>query len=165
MEADGFAGTGVRPPPDSNQLRQDLQHYDPKLGGIGNYLVRAHHDAGMIAAEIIALISSLRPPSHHHDPVALQALRHLAESQLRGELLAEEYRREAKLRAEACQHLLSSSSWRVTRPLRWFGTKFSMIARSARMLNLATRKLRRYLNVLRDTPGAATARSKDAEEV
>jgi hypothetical protein len=100
MEADGFAGTGVRAPLGIDQLRADLLHYDPELGRIGNDLVRTHHDASMVAAGIVALVNRLGRPSHRHDPAALRALRNLAECMLRAELTAEGYRFEAQRLAE-----------------------------------------------------------------
>jgi hypothetical protein len=81
LEADGFAGTGVRSTPGLEELREDFQRYDPELGRIGHDFIRTHHDARMVAAEIVALANRLGPPSRRHDPAAIRALRNLAEWQ------------------------------------------------------------------------------------
>jgi hypothetical protein len=106
LEADGFAGTGVRPTPDLDRLRADLLRYDPFLGRVGQDLARTHHDARAIAGTIVALVERLGRPLHQHDPQALHSLRNLAESQLRAELAADGYRLEAKQYAEALQRFL-----------------------------------------------------------
>lgn len=94
LEADGFAGTGVRPTPDISQLREDFRRYDPVLGRVGQDLARTHHDARMVAASLVALVQRLERPTHRHDPAALLALRNLAEGHFRADLRAAEYRRE-----------------------------------------------------------------------
>jgi len=100
LEADGFSGTGVRRTPSVDQLRQDLLRYDTALGRVGQDLARTHHDARLVAAELIALVRRLEPPSSPYDPAALMALRNLAEGQLRADLLAERYRLEAKAQSD-----------------------------------------------------------------
>jgi hypothetical protein len=105
LEADGFAGTGVRHTPDLDQLREDFVRYSPVLGRVGQDLARTYHDARLVAASVVALIERLGPPVHWHDPAALRALGNLAESQLRLDLLAEEYRFEAKRQAMAARDL------------------------------------------------------------
>jgi hypothetical protein len=101
MEADGFAGTSARRTPDLDQLRADFECYDPALGRVGQDLIRMHHDAGAVTAAIVVLIERLGRPAYRQDPMALYALRNLAESQLRTELRAEGYRSEAKLLAQS----------------------------------------------------------------
>lgn len=100
LEADGFAGTGVRRTPGVDQLRRDLLRYDPALGRVGQDLARTHHDARLVAAELVALVKRMEPPSNRHDPAALAALRNLAEGQLRADGLAERYRKEAKAQSD-----------------------------------------------------------------
>ena len=101
LEADGFAGTGVRRTPDLDQLRHDFLRYDPALGRVGQDLVRTHHDARAVAAKIVGLVERLGRPSRQPDQSALHALRNLAENHLRADLLADQYRVEAKQQAEA----------------------------------------------------------------
>ena len=135
MEADGFAGTGARLPPDLKQFRKDFVRYDPEFGRIGNDLVRRHHDAGDVAAQVIAIIHRLGPPQHLHDPTALRALRYLSESQLRIELVSDHLRYECKRQAEVIDRLQAAS--RGTRLLRWLKNKFRTVATKARQsLNL-----------------------------
>lgn len=105
LEADGFAGMGVRPAPDLDQIRDDLAHYSPSLGRVGQDLARSNHDARMVAASIVEVVAGLGPPVHRHDPAALSALHNLAEAQLRTDLLAEAYRFEAKKQADAARRL------------------------------------------------------------
>jgi hypothetical protein len=162
LEANGFAGFGVRRTPDIGQLQRDFLLYDPALGRAGQDLVRTYHDARLVTAGLVALVERLRPPSHRHDPAALSALRNLADSQLRADLLADEYRLECGRQAEAhrredaerqqlrtengalrCElarlasshgEILASSSWRITRPLRWIGERFPAVRKLWRRL-------------------------------
>jgi hypothetical protein len=78
LEADGFAGTGVRHTPNLDQLREDFVRYSPALGRVGQDLARTYHDARLVAASVVALIERLGPPVHWHDPAALRALGNLA---------------------------------------------------------------------------------------
>jgi hypothetical protein len=109
LEADGFAGTGVRPTPSLDQLREDLKRYDPAFGRLGQDLVRTHHDARAIAAGLVELVNRLGQPLHRHDPAALRGLRNLAASHLRAEFAAERYRLEAKRSAEKFKALQRST--------------------------------------------------------
>ena len=119
LESDGFAGTGLRRTPDIAQLRQDLLRYDPSLGRIGQDLARKYHDARMVAATIIALIRRLGSPANRHDPEALNGLRNLAESHFRADRLAEVYRMQLKMKADIAAQYENSTSWKLTKPLRW----------------------------------------------
>jgi hypothetical protein len=101
LEADGFAGTGLRRMPSIHQLREDLQRYEPALGRVGQDLARSYHDARTIAAELVAFVERLGCALVQYDSASLLALRNLAESQLRADLLADQYRLEAKQQAEA----------------------------------------------------------------
>jgi hypothetical protein len=74
----------------------DLEAYRPERGLAGHDLARAHHDARDHAAAVIQLIERLGPGAALGEPSAVRALAQLAESQLRAELAAEHYRREAK---------------------------------------------------------------------
>jgi hypothetical protein len=95
MEAGGFA-RAVRPSPDMEQLRIDLEAYRPEWGLAGHDFARAHHDARDHAAEVVALIDRLGPGQACAAPSAMRAVELLAESQLRAELMAEHYRIESK---------------------------------------------------------------------
>ena len=86
MEADGFAGVGVRGPADVVQLRGDLKSYSPELGWQGRDLVRQHHDAREHAAELVILASDIQPQEMRVDEQQLEALAALARVNL---LLAE----------------------------------------------------------------------------
>ena len=115
LEADGFAGTGVRPTPDLAKLRDDFLRYDPALGRVGHDFVRKHHDARLVAAELIALINRLGPAPCRHDPLALQALRNLAESRFRADQDISSFRGEIgarvrELEAERASHRLQISA-------------------------------------------------------
>ncbi|PZO77427.1 MAG: hypothetical protein DI629_14470 [Mesorhizobium amorphae] len=102
LEADGFAGTGLRLPPSATELQGDLAGYDARLGRIVQDLVRTHHDARLVAAQIVGIARRLRggrPPDC--DNYALRALRNLAENHLRNALTADAYRLQAKRHAEA----------------------------------------------------------------
>jgi hypothetical protein len=81
LEADGFAGTGVRSSPSLEELREDFKRYEPELGRIGHDLIRRHHDARMVAAEIVAIVNRRRSPSPQHDSGTLLTLRNLADWQ------------------------------------------------------------------------------------
>ncbi len=105
LEADGFAGTGVRRTPGLNQLREDLARYGPTLGRVGQDLARTYHDARMVAASVVAVVNRLGSATHRHDPAALYALHNLAEAQLRADLLADSYRFEAKRQADIARRL------------------------------------------------------------
>lgn len=105
LEADGFAGTGMRPTPDLAQLREDFWRYDPALGRVGHDFVRTHHDARLVAAELIALIDRLGPAPHSHDPLSLRALRNLAESHFRADQEMASLRREVGARAREISSL------------------------------------------------------------
>jgi hypothetical protein len=96
MEADGFAGTGVRATPSLDQLRDDFLRYDPALGRAGQDFARTHHDARFVAAQLVALIDRLGRPSHRHDPMALRALRNLVDSRFLADLTIDEYRWELR---------------------------------------------------------------------
>jgi hypothetical protein len=109
LEADGFAGTGIRQTPGLDQLREDLGRYDPALGRVGQDLIRAYHDARAIAAELVGLVNRLGQPSHRYDPAALRGMRNLAASHLRAEFAAERYRLEAKRSAEKFKALERSN--------------------------------------------------------
>jgi hypothetical protein len=96
MEAGGFAVAAVRPPPDVEQLRSDIQAYRPEWGLAGHDIARTRHDARDHAAEVVALIDRLGPARACAAPSTMRAVELLAESQLRAELMAEGYRIESK---------------------------------------------------------------------
>jgi hypothetical protein len=96
MEADGFAGTGVRPTPSLVQLREDFQRYDPGLGRVGHDFARTHHDARLVTANLVALVDRIGSHSPPHDPMALRALRNLTESRFRADLIIDQYRSEVR---------------------------------------------------------------------
>ena len=96
LESGGFAVAAARVPPDAEQLRADLDSYRAEWGLAGHDIARAHHDARDHAAEVVALIQRLGPGRAVAEPSAVRALALLAESQLRAELAAEHYRKEAK---------------------------------------------------------------------
>jgi hypothetical protein len=96
LEADGFAGTGVRSNPSLEELREDFRRYKPELGRIGHDLVRTHHDARLIAAEIADLVNRLGVPPHRNSSTTLDSLRNLADGVRRAELEAEGYRLQLK---------------------------------------------------------------------
>jgi hypothetical protein len=96
MEAGGFAVAAVRPPPDIEQLRADIDAYRPEWGLAGHDVARAHHDARDHAAELVMLIEKLGPGTAAAEPSAMRAMAQLAESQLRAELTAEHFRTESK---------------------------------------------------------------------
>jgi hypothetical protein len=92
LESDGFAGMGLRRSPDISRLREDFLLYEPALGRVGQDLIRMHHDARLVVADIVEHVNRLRRPIRSHDRSALRALRNLAESHLRADLTAESYR-------------------------------------------------------------------------
>ncbi len=92
IEAGGFSGVGVRPPPDAGRLRLDLDAYSPELGRVNQDLARANHDARTHAAELADLLARLRPAPAGFDRSAMLALRNLAEAQLRAETAVDRYR-------------------------------------------------------------------------
>jgi len=96
LEADGFSGSALRTHPDMATLRADLASYSPDYGRIGQDLVRMHHDAKMVAADLVQRIAALASPSVEFDASALYGLRRLVESHARAEERAEKYRTEAK---------------------------------------------------------------------
>lgn len=96
MEAGGFAVAAVRPPPDAEQLRFDIEAYRSDWGWAGHDLARAHHDARDHAAEVVTLIERLGSGSASASPSMMRSVELLAESQLRAELMAEHYRIESK---------------------------------------------------------------------
>ncbi|MGO4686151.1 hypothetical protein [Hyphomicrobium sp. 2TAF46] len=96
LEANGFAGSALRAHPDMATLRADFANYSPDYGRIGQDLVRMHHDAKMVAADLVQRISALASPSVVYDASALYGLRRLVESHARAEERAEKYRTEAK---------------------------------------------------------------------
>ena len=100
LEADGFAGTVLRPTPTIDQLREDFHRYDPALGQVGQDFARAHHDARQVIAELVAAVERLAPPSQQHDPVALRALRNLAESRIRADFSIDECRSEVRVQTK-----------------------------------------------------------------
>lgn len=95
MEAGGFAVAAARLPPSSEQLRADIESYRAEWGRAGRDIVRLHHDARDHAAALITLIERLGPGEMVAEPDAMRALAQMAESQLRGELLAEHFRVES----------------------------------------------------------------------
>lgn len=121
MEADGFSGIGVRPTPGLDQLRRDLLRYDPALGRVGHDLAR-HHDARLVAAGLVSLVDRLGSPRHEHDPMALAALRNLAESRFRADLEISRLRYQLRLRGvkPAVSRLLSRVGvWAPARRAYW----------------------------------------------
>lgn len=96
MEAGGFAVAAARLPPDRRQLEADLTEYRPEWGLAGRDLVRTYHDVRDHVAALIALLARLGPGRPYAEPSALRALAQLAESQLRAEFVAEQYRVESK---------------------------------------------------------------------
>jgi hypothetical protein len=94
LEADGFAGTAGRAHPDIAMLRADFASYSPDLGLVGHDLIRMHHDARLVAAEIIQKIAALAPPPTL-EVDGLSGLKRLAESHMRAEAKAERYLAEA----------------------------------------------------------------------
>jgi len=103
MEAGGFAIAGRRLPPDRRGLRNDLDAYRAQWGQEGRDLIRTHHDARDHAAAIVALIERIGPGRPCGERSTLRALEQLAESQLRGEMMAESFRHEAQ-RLSALYH-------------------------------------------------------------
>lgn len=99
LEADGFAGLALRAHPSLGVMRADLAAYDAALGRVGQDLVRAHHDARLIAADIVACIVALGPPETRFDPHALAGLKSLSQSLMRAQNEADYYR--LKLRQTA----------------------------------------------------------------
>ena len=96
LEAGGFAVASVRMPPGAEELRADLAAYRPEWGLAGHDIARAHHDARDHAAEVVGLIEGMGPGRPIGEPSTVRAMAQLAESQLRAELAAEHYRKEAK---------------------------------------------------------------------
>lgn len=96
MEAGGFAVAAIRPPPDIERLRADIEAYRSDWGQAGHDLARAHHDARDHAAEVVTLIERLGPGQGCTAPSTMRAFELMAESQLRAELMAEHYRIESK---------------------------------------------------------------------
>lgn len=120
MEAGGFAVAGVRAPPDMQRLRDDLAAYRAEWGAAGQDIVRVHHDARVHAAELIRLLERLGTGRPCGERSTLRALEHLAESQLRAEVMAEHGRLDAQrwsalyneLQAEVARE---RESWRTER--------------------------------------------------
>jgi hypothetical protein len=96
LEAGGFAVAAARMPPGIEELRADLVAYRPEWGLAGHDIARAHHDARDHAAAVVALIERMGSGRALGEPSAVRAMAQLAESQLRAELTAEHYRKEAK---------------------------------------------------------------------
>jgi hypothetical protein len=96
LEADGFAGSALRTHPDMTTLRADFARYSPHYGRVGQDLVRMHHDAKMVAADLVQRIAALAALPITYDATALYGLKRLIESHTRAEERAEKYRREAK---------------------------------------------------------------------
>jgi hypothetical protein len=101
LEADGFAGTALRPTPTIDQLREDFLRYDPALGQVGQDFARAQHDARQVIAQLVAFVDRLGPPSQQHDPFAMRALCNLAESRIRADFSIDECRSELRLQTKA----------------------------------------------------------------
>ncbi len=98
LEAGGFAFSSRRTGRDFTAVQADLEAYSPELGQIGHELARAHHDARIHAAELVALIERLRgaeaPPQI--DRSAMRAVIMLTEAHTRAENAADLSRSEVK---------------------------------------------------------------------
>jgi hypothetical protein len=105
LEAGGFAVSSHRTGHDTRAMREDLRAYSPELGQVGHELARAHHDARIHAARLVALIERLRPPATPSpapvDGSVARALIMLAEAHMRAEGLADQSRQEVKLWIQA----------------------------------------------------------------
>ena len=99
LEADGFAGSALRPYPNTATLRDDFGDYSPDHGRVGQDLIRMHHDLKIIAAQLIQHISGMGVRPVEYDPKALNAIARLMENHGRAEERAEKYRVEAKAAA------------------------------------------------------------------
>ena len=86
----------ARRAPGIEELSADLAAYRPAWGLAGHDLARAHHDARDHAAAVVELIERLGPGRSLGERSTVRAMAQLAESQLRAELTAEHYRKEAK---------------------------------------------------------------------
>jgi hypothetical protein len=73
LEADGFSGRAETSATTYEQLRADLDRYDPAMGP-SNRALAGHHDAGLHAQQLVEALRALAPRS---DPVAAP-LRELA---------------------------------------------------------------------------------------
>jgi hypothetical protein len=150
IEAGGFAVAAVRPPPDIEQLRSDIQAYRPEWGLAGHDIARTYHDARDHATEVVALIERLGPGQACAAPSTMRAVELLAESQLRAELMAERYRIESKQwrarHQEAHERLAREEErWRAERAgLEDHRAQATSAAEEARRRLVAVRGTRRY---------------------
>ncbi len=91
----------MRPTPSLEQLWEDFLQYDPMLGRVGHDFARAHHDARLVTAEIVNLAKRLAAPPQYHDPLALNAMRNLAESRFRADVTIHQFREELQQNIQA----------------------------------------------------------------
>ena len=110
LEADGFTGSAIRTHPSSAALRADFAFYHPDLGRAGQDFVRMHHDAKIVAANIVDRIAAIAGNPASYDLIGLYGLKRLAESHMRAEQKAERYRSEAKALAAMLQTRQEGSS-------------------------------------------------------
>jgi hypothetical protein len=104
LEAGGFAISTERSGRNNAAIREDLSAYSPDLGRVAHELARAHHDARLHVAELVALIDRLRDarPSlaPSVDPAAAGALIALTGAHARAEAMAEARHLELKRASE-----------------------------------------------------------------
>jgi len=141
IEADGIAGGTGRQVVDADRLAVDLRAYDSGMGPVNRDLIMTHHRASVHAQELIEIVNRVaspesRPRGPLQEMARLVRLEWRARDDVRSlqrenvhlrELLR--HNQEATERvvgelreSEAAVHeMRTSSSWRITRPLRSLG--------------------------------------------
>ncbi len=141
LEASGFNGGATDAVIDAERMRLDFAAYRPEMGTLAVDLVRRHHSAAKHAEALVSLLERTEAPSSDVAPetlallvraearaanragqfeaqMGLQLGRSAEEAEaLRASAAAE---RDGRLVAERDLEVLrSSTSWRLTAPLRW----------------------------------------------
>ncbi len=145
IEADGISGRSGRLIVDMGRLVEDLCRYEAPMGPVNHDLVMAHHRANVHAQELVELFERLAdPPPRPRAPLQemarlvrlewrargdVQALAHenahlhglLMESDRSAREAWEEVAAERQRASETARAYESTTSWRLTRPLRRAG--------------------------------------------
>jgi hypothetical protein len=153
VEADGIAGGGSDVVLDGARLADDLRRYSASMGPVNHDLVLANHRARLHAQQLVELFERLAdPPSRPRAPldemarlvrlewrarVDVHSLTHenahlrglLTESQQRATEAREEVAAQAQLVGETAEAYESTTSWRLTRPVRLLGGALGRLRR------------------------------------
>ena len=142
IERDGFGGRSHGEIVDADRLRVDLRAYDPAMGPVNRDLIIAHHRANLHAQKLVELVRRITPDERRPREALVEMARlvrlewrarddvrslqrenvHLRELLRHNQGATERVVGELRESEAAVHEMRTSSSWRITRPLRSLGS-------------------------------------------